>query len=214
MACRSSTVLPRQARGAAVVDRFRPVGDRGAERGDVDGLFISDKAPGMPFAHPTVEHFAPLFVTLGAVARPGDRPATRSRATRTGSRSGLRGPVTATAWASWVGARADDVPPARLAPAKPGPNVRRIRADESAQFKAPVMLYLAEELEAFGEFVAEAEAVRWGPSTPRAPTGERGRSPCLVLGPAARATKLRSGWRWADGGHPTAGMAFLVGLAH
>jgi 4,5-DOPA dioxygenase extradiol len=44
-------------------------------RGDVDELFaFRDKAPGMPFAHPTVEHFAPLFVTLGAVARPDDRP--------------------------------------------------------------------------------------------------------------------------------------------
>jgi 4,5-DOPA dioxygenase extradiol len=25
----------------------------------------------MPYAHPTVEHFAPLFVTLGAAADPG-----------------------------------------------------------------------------------------------------------------------------------------------
>jgi hypothetical protein len=41
------------------------------DRGDVDALFdFRTKAPGMPFAHPTVEHFAPLFVTLGAVARP------------------------------------------------------------------------------------------------------------------------------------------------
>jgi len=45
------------------------------DRGDLDGLFaFREKAPGMPFAHPTVEHFAPLFVTLGAVARPDDRP--------------------------------------------------------------------------------------------------------------------------------------------
>ncbi|WP_072802788.1 dioxygenase family protein [Rhodococcoides yunnanense] len=38
-------------------------------RGDVDALagFRSD-APGMPYAHPTVEHFTPLFVTLGAAA--------------------------------------------------------------------------------------------------------------------------------------------------
>ena len=44
-------------------------------RGDVDELFaFRDRAPGMPYAHPTVEHFAPLFVTLGAVARPDDRP--------------------------------------------------------------------------------------------------------------------------------------------
>ena len=27
-----------------------------------------DRAPGMPYAHPTVEHFAPLFVTLGAAS--------------------------------------------------------------------------------------------------------------------------------------------------
>jgi 4,5-DOPA dioxygenase extradiol len=45
------------------------------DRGDVDTLFaFREKAPGMPYAHPTVEHFAPLFVTLGAVARPDDRP--------------------------------------------------------------------------------------------------------------------------------------------
>ena len=38
-------------------------------RGDVDTLAaFHDKAPGMPYAHPTVEHFAPLFVTLGAAS--------------------------------------------------------------------------------------------------------------------------------------------------
>jgi 4,5-DOPA dioxygenase extradiol len=47
------------------------------ERGDIDSLFaFREKAPGMPFAHPTVEHFAPLFVTLGAAARPDDSPRT------------------------------------------------------------------------------------------------------------------------------------------
>ena len=46
------------------------------ESGDLDTLFdFREKAPGMPYAHPTVEHFAPLFVTLGAVARPEDAPA-------------------------------------------------------------------------------------------------------------------------------------------
>ena len=35
-----------------------------------------EKAPGMPYAHPTVEHFAPLFVTLGAAAKPDDKPKT------------------------------------------------------------------------------------------------------------------------------------------
>ena len=44
-------------------------------QGDVDELFaFREKAPGMPFAHPTVEHFAPLFVTLGAAAKPDDKP--------------------------------------------------------------------------------------------------------------------------------------------
>ena len=48
------------------------------ERGDVDALFdFREKAPGMPYAHPTVEHFAPLFVTLGAAARPDAPPDTR-----------------------------------------------------------------------------------------------------------------------------------------
>ena len=45
------------------------------DRGDLDALFdFRQKAPGMPFAHPTVEHFAPLFVTLGAVAQPDRAP--------------------------------------------------------------------------------------------------------------------------------------------
>ncbi|MGW0889424.1 dioxygenase family protein [Saccharopolyspora sp. NPDC002578] len=36
-------------------------------RGDVDELAAyADRAPGMPYAHPTAEHFAPMFVTLGA----------------------------------------------------------------------------------------------------------------------------------------------------
>lgn len=44
-------------------------------RGDLDSLFaFREKAPGMPYAHPTVEHFAPLFVTLGAVAKPDEKP--------------------------------------------------------------------------------------------------------------------------------------------
>jgi 4,5-DOPA dioxygenase extradiol len=35
--------------------------------GDLDGLIdFREKAPGMPYAHPTIEHFAPLFVALGA----------------------------------------------------------------------------------------------------------------------------------------------------
>lgn len=35
--------------------------------GDTEALLdFKNKAPGMPYAHPTVEHFTPLFVTLGA----------------------------------------------------------------------------------------------------------------------------------------------------
>jgi len=45
--------------------------------GDLDTLFaFRETAPGMPWAHPTVEHFAPLFVTLGASAKPDDAPKT------------------------------------------------------------------------------------------------------------------------------------------
>lgn len=40
--------------------------------GDVDALIdFRAKAPGMPYAHPTIEHFAPLFVALGASDDPG-----------------------------------------------------------------------------------------------------------------------------------------------
>lgn len=44
------------------------------ERGDVDELLdFRHRAPGMPYAHPTTEHFAPLFVTLGVSRDPGRR---------------------------------------------------------------------------------------------------------------------------------------------
>ena len=39
------------------------------ERGAVDELMnYKELAPGLPFAHPTVEHFAPIFLTLGAAS--------------------------------------------------------------------------------------------------------------------------------------------------
>ena len=39
--------------------------------GDVDALAdYRSRAPGMPYAHPTVEHFVPLFLTLGAADGP------------------------------------------------------------------------------------------------------------------------------------------------
>jgi len=43
-------------------------------RGDVDELAAyQDRAPGMPYAHPTPDHYTPLFVTLGASADPSGR---------------------------------------------------------------------------------------------------------------------------------------------
>ena len=42
-------------------------------RGDVDALAdYKARAPGMPYAHPTVEHYTPLFVTLGAATAPDE----------------------------------------------------------------------------------------------------------------------------------------------
>lgn len=44
-------------------------------RGDVEELRrYADAAPGMPYAHPTVDHFIPLFITLGAATDP-EQPA-------------------------------------------------------------------------------------------------------------------------------------------
>jgi 4,5-DOPA dioxygenase extradiol len=40
------------------------------DRGDVDALAAFDRAPAARYAHPTTEHFAPLFVTLGAADGP------------------------------------------------------------------------------------------------------------------------------------------------
>ena len=44
-------------------------------RGDVDELAAyATRAPGMPYAHPTVEHLSPLFLTLGTAAAPDVAP--------------------------------------------------------------------------------------------------------------------------------------------
>ena len=45
-------------------------------RGDVETLASYHRAPGMPYAHPTVEHFTPLFLTLGAAEDPTAAPTT------------------------------------------------------------------------------------------------------------------------------------------
>jgi 4,5-DOPA dioxygenase extradiol len=56
------------------------------DRGDVDTLAAyRSKAPGMPYAHPTVDHYIPLFVTLGAAGDPDQR----AQATITGYMMGL-----------------------------------------------------------------------------------------------------------------------------
>jgi 4,5-DOPA dioxygenase extradiol len=44
-------------------------------RGAVDELAdFRSRAPGMPYAHPTIEHFAPMFLTLGASGDPEQAP--------------------------------------------------------------------------------------------------------------------------------------------
>ncbi len=44
-------------------------------RGALDELIdFRNRAPGMPYAHPTVEHFAPMFVSLGAASDPEAAP--------------------------------------------------------------------------------------------------------------------------------------------
>ncbi|MGI9136490.1 MAG: dioxygenase family protein [Candidatus Nanopelagicales bacterium] len=44
-------------------------------RGDLDTLMdYRNQAPGMPYAHPTVEHLSPLFVALGAASAPDSAP--------------------------------------------------------------------------------------------------------------------------------------------
>ena len=48
------------------------------DRGAIDELMNYKKlAPGMPYAHPTVEHFAPIFITLGAATVADTAPDTK-----------------------------------------------------------------------------------------------------------------------------------------
>ena len=59
--------------------------------GDLDALLdFRAKAPGMPYAHPTIEHFAPLFVALGASRR--SRSSARSRSSTASGWVWRRGP--------------------------------------------------------------------------------------------------------------------------
>lgn len=60
------------ARAPAWSSEFDAWAGEAMARGDVDELAgFRAKAPGMPYAHPTVEHYSPLFVTLGAASDPG-----------------------------------------------------------------------------------------------------------------------------------------------
>jgi 4,5-DOPA dioxygenase extradiol len=53
----------------SVMSEFDDWGRRALEAGDVDALLdFENKAPAGRLAHPRTEHFAPLFVTLGAAA--------------------------------------------------------------------------------------------------------------------------------------------------
>lgn len=45
-------------------------------RGDIETLAAYQHAPGMPYAHPTVEHYTPLFIAIGAATDPQAPPLT------------------------------------------------------------------------------------------------------------------------------------------
>ena len=71
----------RDWRGDAVAPTWSSEFDEWAAQalaaGDVDALSnFKELAPGMPYAHPTVEHFTPLFVTLGAATNSENAPET------------------------------------------------------------------------------------------------------------------------------------------
>lgn len=52
--------------------------DEALARGDIDSLVdFKHRAPGMPYAHPSTEHFAPLFVALGASTQVDGTPDTK-----------------------------------------------------------------------------------------------------------------------------------------
>lgn len=58
---------------------FDEWGHRALESGDVDGLLdFLHKSPAGQLAHPRTEHFAPLFVTMGAAEASGELDAQRS----------------------------------------------------------------------------------------------------------------------------------------
>jgi len=60
-----------QSNSRGLDQEFDAWADEALKRGDIDTLAnYKTTAPGMPYAHPTVEHFTPLFVALGAASSP------------------------------------------------------------------------------------------------------------------------------------------------
>ncbi len=56
---------------------FDPWATEALDRKDIDSLFdFRHRAPGMPYGHPTVEHFATVFVALGAATSLDETPDT------------------------------------------------------------------------------------------------------------------------------------------
>ena len=69
--CRSSREFRIDAAAPGWSKEFDAWAAEALARGDVDELAsYRTKAPGMPYAHPTVEHYTPLFITLGAASDP------------------------------------------------------------------------------------------------------------------------------------------------
>jgi 4,5-DOPA dioxygenase extradiol len=61
--------LSQEGRVQSVMAEFDDWGKRALDAGDVDALLdFENKAPAGRLAHPRTEHFAPLFVTLGAAS--------------------------------------------------------------------------------------------------------------------------------------------------
>ena len=67
--CRSSPTPTPEAAAPGWSKEFDGWAAERFAAGDLDALVdFRAKAPGMPYAHPTIEHFSPLFVALGPLA--------------------------------------------------------------------------------------------------------------------------------------------------
>ena len=73
-----TTWRPAAGRDARLVGGVRQWGHRALDAGDVDALLdFEHKSPAGRLAHPRTEHFAPLFVTMGAADAAGELDAQR-----------------------------------------------------------------------------------------------------------------------------------------